>query len=90
MTDLGFTPLGFTQLCLIVALLLCLVRVFLGPSAPDRVVALDLAAVISSGFLIVDAVETGERSVLIAGVALALVALVGTVGFAFLIERMKP
>jgi multicomponent Na+:H+ antiporter subunit F len=72
-------------LCL--AALLCLVRLVLGPSVPDRIVALDaLLYVVVSG-IAVGAAVTRDGSFLAVLVAVALLGFVGTVTVARFVER---
>lgn len=63
------------------SILLVSYRVVRGPSLPDRVVALDLANVVTVGIVAVDAIATGRSSFLPAGVTLALLAFIATVAF---------
>lgn len=72
-------------LCL--AAVLCLVRLVLGPSVPDRIVALDaLLYVVVSG-IAVGAAATQDGSFLAVLVAVALLGFVGTVTVARFVER---
>jgi multicomponent Na+:H+ antiporter subunit F len=70
-----------------VALLLAMVRLIRGPSLPDRVVALDLIAVIVVGLIILYDIETELPVFLDAAIMLALVGFAGTVAFAKYLER---
>ncbi|MGP1395135.1 MAG: monovalent cation/H+ antiporter complex subunit F [Inquilinaceae bacterium] len=72
---------------LAVAMALSFVRLALGPTLPDRVVALDLIAILAVGFLGIFAIAAGERAFLDVAVILALVAFLGTVAFARYAER---
>ena len=63
------------------------VRVVIGPSLPDRVIALDLLSVTLVAFAAVYALDTGERSFLDVSLALALRAFLTTVVFARDVER---
>ena len=78
-------PLVFTMLS--VALFLAFVRLVLGPSLTDRVVALDLIAVITVGFVAVYAIDTGQRIFLDVAIVVALITFLGTVAFAQYVER---
>ncbi|MFN2442488.1 MAG: monovalent cation/H+ antiporter complex subunit F [Thermoanaerobaculia bacterium] len=69
------------------SLLLALIRLVRGPSLPDRVVALDLIAVISVAMIIVLDIETNLIVFLDAGIVVALVGFVGTIAFARYLER---
>jgi multicomponent Na+:H+ antiporter subunit F len=68
-------------------LLLAFVRLAIGPSVADRVVALDLIGVLSVGMIILYSVATELPVFLDAAVALALVGFAGTIAFAKYIER---
>jgi len=78
-------PLIFAML--MVALVLAFVRLVRGPTLPDRVVALDLIAVLSVGFIAMYALDNDQPVFLDAGIVLALVAFLGTVAFARYLER---
>ena len=69
------------------ALLLAFVRLAMGPTVADRVVALDLIGVLSVGIIILYSVATGLAVFLDAAIALALVSFTGTIAFARYIER---
>lgn len=66
----------------IAGLVLAFVRLALGPSNADRVVALDMLAVLMVGFAALFAMESGEPSFLDIAIALALVSFLGTVALA--------
>lgn len=62
-------------------------RLVRGPSIPDRVVALDLMATLVIGIVAVYAVLTGQAAYLDVAVTLALIAFLGTVAFAYYLQR---
>jgi multicomponent Na+:H+ antiporter subunit F len=68
-------------------LLVCLIRLIKGPSLPDRVVALDLMAILMVGLMAVDALVTGDMLPLRAAVVVALLAFLGTIAFARYLEK---
>ena len=70
-----------------VALLLVFVRLARGPSLSDRVIALDLIAVLAVGLIAMVALEANQPIFLDAAIVLALVAFLGTVAFARYLER---
>lgn len=70
-----------------VALLLVFVRLARGPSLSDRVIALDLMAVLAVGLIAMLALEADQPIFLDAAIVLALVAFLGTVAFARYLER---
>ena len=72
---------------LVLALALSVWRLLAGPSLPDRVVALDMLALVAIGMLAAFAVAVGQAVYLDIILGLALVAFLGTVAFAYYIER---
>lgn len=76
-----------TMLILVLALVLTFVRLVLGPSLADRVVALELIALIAVGIMIVYAVQVGRAAFLDVALVLALTAFMAAVGFARFLER---
>jgi multicomponent Na+:H+ antiporter subunit F len=72
---------------LILGMFLSLIRLLRGPTLPDRVVALDLMAIFSVGLIAVHAVRSNQSIYLDITVALALIAFLGTIAFAFHIEK---
>jgi multicomponent Na+:H+ antiporter subunit F len=69
------------------ALLLTFARLLRGPSLPDRVIALDMLATLGIGVVSVYALSTGQPVLLDVAILLALLVFLGTVGFAYYIER---
>ena len=63
------------------------IRLVLGPSLADRVVALDLVTVLLIALAALLAIKTGEAVYLDLGLALALVGFLATVAFARYAER---
>jgi multicomponent Na+:H+ antiporter subunit F len=78
-------PLVFVMIG--VALLLVFVRLARGPSLSDRVIALDLIAVLAVALIAMVAFEADQPVFLDAAIVLALVAFLGTVAFARYLER---
>lgn len=70
-----------------VAAVLALVRLALGPSVPDRVVALDNLLLVVVGGIAVGAAESGEGDFLGVLVAVSLLGFVGTVTVGRFVER---
>ncbi len=75
--------LGIIALALPIALL----RVIVGPTLPDRVVALDVVASLAVGAIAALAVAFDEPALLQPALVVALIAFVGTVAFARHLER---
>ncbi len=83
----GLTAETIAFLMLTVAMALTFARLVRGPTLPDRVVALDLFAILSTGFLTVYAIDSEQRVFLDVAIVLALIAFLGTVAFALYMER---
>jgi multicomponent Na+:H+ antiporter subunit F len=80
---------GFFETAILIAVTLqiaglglAFVRLAIGPSNADRVVALDMLAILMVGFAALFAMESDEPSFLDIAIALALVAFLGTVALA--------
>ncbi len=79
----GWVTLGI----LVVSIFVALIRLILGPSLPDRVVALDLISTLVIGIVAVDIVLSGQVVLLSVVMVLALVSFLGTIAFAHYLER---
>lgn len=79
----------FAYVGLLVSLLLSFVRLTKGPTLADRVVALDLMAFITIGFIAIVTLDTMQTSLLDIAITLGLVAFLGTIAFARLIVKDK-
>jgi multicomponent Na+:H+ antiporter subunit F len=75
-----FAALGVAMLCAVW-------RLVRGPTLPDRVVALDLMALLLMGFIVAYAVVTDSAALVDIGLVLALVAFLSTVAFAYYLEK---
>jgi multicomponent Na+:H+ antiporter subunit F len=73
--------------CLTVAIVLAAVRLVRGPGLANRVVALDVIAVLAAALTTLFAIQFDLRVFLDVTIILALVSFVGTVAFAYYIER---
>jgi multicomponent Na+:H+ antiporter subunit F len=71
------------------ALLLTVVRIGLGPSLPDRVVALDLLSTLGVSVVAVVALSSRNPVYLDVAIVLALLSFLGTVAFASYLERSR-
>lgn len=78
---------GGIIIVLIVALFAALVRVVRGRGLPTRVVALDLMATLSVGLIATYSVATRQPIFLDVAVVLGLISFLGTVAFAYFVER---
>jgi multicomponent Na+:H+ antiporter subunit F len=70
-----------------ISVALAIVRLMIGPSLPDRVVALDLMTTLAVGIMACYSVLTGETAVLDAAIIVALVGFLGTVAFGRYVEK---
>ena len=75
----------FGMLCM--ALLLAFARLMRGPTVADRVIALDLLAIISVGVIIIYSVATARAVFLDAAIVLALVGFAATIAFSKYLEQ---
>lgn len=69
------------------SLLIIFVRLLIGPSIEDRIVALDLFFANAIGFVGVYAIQNRSTTFLDVGIIIALLAFLGTVAFAYYLER---
>ena len=69
------------------AYIFSVIRLILGPSLPDRVVALDLIAALTLGFTALHALRTGEWAFLSVSVIITLICFLGTIAFAQYLEK---
>jgi len=79
---------GVALVVMAAALILVAARIVLGPTLPDRVVALDLLVGIVIGLIAAVALKTGVYAYLDVAIALGLVGFLSTVAFArFILTR---
>ncbi len=69
------------------SLILLTIRFVKGPTLSDRVIALDFLTTISIGFTALVAILAGTTAFVDVGLILALVAFMGTVGFAYYLNQ---
>lgn len=75
---------------LVLALLIAVVRVVVGPTLADRVLALDLITVLAMGFVGAIAIRTGLTLYLDIALSLALLGFLATVAFArYMLSRLS-
>lgn len=72
------------------ALCLAFVRLYIGPSLPDRVVALELFSSMIVGIIGLVAIATDVPSLLDVAIVMALMAFMAAIGFARFLERGGP
>ncbi len=74
-------------LLLSIALISAFTRLARGPYLPDRVVALDLISIVAMGFIVTYAVRFNQPTFLDVAIILAIISFLGTVAFAYYLER---
>jgi multicomponent Na+:H+ antiporter subunit F len=68
-------------------MVLAFVRLVLGPTLPDRVVALDALATMGVGLLVLVTIATGQEVLLDIALAMALITFLGTIALAMSLEK---
>jgi multicomponent Na+:H+ antiporter subunit F len=81
------TAAFIAYLLLSLALVFGFIRLVLGPTLPDRVVALELIASLTIGFIAVYVITSGKTAFLDVAMVLALTAFLAAVGFARYLEK---
>ncbi len=72
---------------LLAGLVFAFLRLTRGPYLPDRVIALDLMSTLAMGFIVAYAVRFDQPSFLDVAIILAMISFLGTVAFAYYLER---
>ncbi len=80
------TLVGFGIVVLLIASFLCLYRIGMGPTPPDRAVAIDVLGTLIVGFACMMALATGRGFYLNIALAWALLSFVGTIALAKYLE----
>jgi len=82
-TDIAFGLLG-------IAMSLAVIRLVLGPTLADRILALDLANTVGIGLIATFALHVGQSLYVDVAISLALVGFVATISFArYLLAQVK-
>lgn len=82
--------INLSLMVLAISFLLTVIRVVIGPTLPDRIVALDMLVGIAIGFIAVIGVKTGYYLYVDIAIALGLVGFLATIAFArFILVRSK-
>ncbi|CAH1523254.1 Na(+) H(+) antiporter subunit F [Vibrio owensii] len=79
----------FAYIGLLLSVVMAFIRLVLGPTLADRVIALDLISFVTVGFIAVYTLDSGQQSLLDIAITLGLVAFLGTIAFARLIFKRK-
>ena len=70
-----------------ISIFLIFLRLVKGPTIQDRVVAFDILSAVAIAFLSIYSLQTSSVSILDVGIILALLSFLGTVAFAYYLER---
>ena len=87
MTALIELATGFTFVCVLVAMLFCTVRLLRGPTAQDRVLALDTLWMCSMLLALVLGIRFASVVYFEAAMLIALIGFVSTIAFAKFLQR---
>lgn len=74
---------------LAVSTLIIFIRFLIGPTLPDRVIALDLLLTTGIGIIAIYSVTTNQPAFLDIAMIMALIAFLGTVAFAYYLEKRE-
>jgi multicomponent Na+:H+ antiporter subunit F len=88
--DILGISLNIAFVLVILGVALAFVRLILGPTLPDRVVALDMMTVLIVSFCGVYAIVSGDTAFVDVAIVLALVGFLATVALARFVERRGP
>lgn len=75
------------MLLLIVAFGATFIRIVIGPTLPDRVIALDMSSTIVVALILTHSIQSGSFYYLPAAISIALLSFVGTVALAIYIQK---
>lgn len=86
--ELPYLPfVGRAIFILLLAAVLCLYRITKGPTAADRIVAVDILGILIIGFCAIMTISTGRSWYIDIGIAWALQSFIGTLALAKYLER---
>ena len=80
------TLITFAFVMLLIGSFLCLYRIGMGPTPPDRTVAIDILGTLIVGFCAVVALQTGRDFYMNVAIAWALLSFIGTLALAKYLE----
>lgn len=89
MTSVLSVAIDIAFVGLLASFTLAFIRLCKGPDLADRVIALDLIAFITIGFIGVFTIHSGEAAFMDIAITLALVAFLSTIAFARFIMKSK-
>jgi multicomponent Na+:H+ antiporter subunit F len=71
------------------AFLLGFIRLVVGPSLPDRIVAFEVVSISSASIIVVSAIATHQSVLLDVATGWAIVSFLSVIGFAYYIEKWR-
>lgn len=74
---------------LIIAIVLVVIRVIIGPTVSDRVVAIDMLSSMATAVIGIYVFLTGDEALLDIALVLALISFLGTVAFGYFLEKNR-
>lgn len=77
----------FSLTLLGISMILSLIRLIIGPTFPDRIVALEMITFLILGIVACFSVYTGETSYLDIAIIISLISFLTTIAFAYYIEK---
>jgi multicomponent K+:H+ antiporter subunit F len=86
-TELLFLAIGFAMTCIVAAMLFCVVRLLLGPTAQDRVLALDTLWMCAMLLILMLGLRSGNLVYFDVAVLIALTGFVSSVALAKFLMR---
>ncbi|NMF87742.1 K+/H+ antiporter subunit F [Aromatoleum petrolei] len=84
---LVFLAIGFALVCVVLAMMLCTVRLLIGPSAQDRVLALDTLWMCTMLLALMLGIRYGSQVYFEAALIIALLGFVSTIALAKFLMR---
>lgn len=82
-----YTVMQIVLVILGVSLIITFARLWRGPTLQDRIVAMDLIAVLTVGIIVATTAGTGQRGLLDAASLIALVGFLGTVAYTWYVLK---
>ena len=79
--------LVFCLTVLTISMLLSLIRLIIGPSLADRIIALEIMTFMIIGIVGIYSILSGQRAFLDVAVIISLISFLSTVAFAYYLER---
>jgi multicomponent Na+:H+ antiporter subunit F len=72
-----------------VTLVLAFIRLLLGPTLPDRIIAFELISITSAGIIVVSAIATDQAVLVDVASAWAIISFLSVIAFSYYIEKWR-